>query len=411
MYMKKFTNVFCVSMLACLLAGQAYAQNSLVRAGEKAWSTNLKKILVSVPRPTIVLKTHRWTVVPNQPPFAVPGMTPQKALNLSRSISEAAQVKTSFFRKPQLTPFEQHIRHFIFTVSEAGVKNAFKGSGFVFAEQREGKTILWGLSAAHVVRHMGPNVNVTFYANGHEYTYPAEVVLTGRKYGLNAALIKLPQQVAQVALPVIAATQEPELGTSLFTFGFSAGQYKKTLRKVLFAGSERIVANFPSSNVPRPGFCGSLVLNGKGQAIGIEVGGYSPKEEGQQWYYARQHLQRLPRADLSRISEIVPISRAYDLLRSYYNPSEAPRTMLFDGIRVGQLAPNEFVESVAVRYANGHYTRLMRNPFINLWAMEGLFNMKGAAQAEIVINKNRTQTYGYLIHLDTRKVEKKGDLR
>lgn len=399
-------------ILVCLLGFSLFvpqgaaAQKGVLRYSPILWSKNIKNGIPNVFRTKISLTGHRVTAISGRMPFIVPHMTPERALAFSRALIHKNQSTKPLLHKPKLVPFEQYVRHFIFTVSPRGQKDAFKGSGFVFAEQQGDKTVLWGLSGAHVVRYMGTKVDVTFYAGGEKYTYPAEIVLTGRKYGLNAALIKLPQKAAEVARPVIQAAQAPQAGDALFTFGFSAGTYKKTLRRVLFAGSERVVANFPVLNPPKPGFCGSLVLNSKGEAVGIEVGGYSPQKEGQQWYQVRRGLRGLPSGDLSRISEIVPLARAYDLLAAYRHPGQAARKMWFDGIPVGELAPDEFVASVTVRYANGHYRLVMRNPFMELAALEKFFSLSGAVQAEIIVNKKRTQTYMYVVNLETRKIEK-----
>lgn len=385
----------------------AEAQTQWLRKSPILWNKKPNPKVPAVYRTKISLIGHRATTVSGRLPFFVPKMSADKALSFSRALMHKIQMQKPMFRQPKLLPFENYVRHFIFTVSERGAKDAFKGTGFVIAERRDGQTVLWGLSGAHVVRYMGKDVDVTFYAGGEKYTYPAEVVLTGRKYGLNAALIKLPPEAAEVARPVIGAPQAPQAGEPLFTFGFSAGTYKKTIRHVLFAGGERIVANFPSHNQPKPGFCGSVVLNGQGQAIGIEVGGYSPKKEGQQWYQLRRELRGLPQADLASISEIVPLSRAYDLLEAYHHPGQAARTMWFDGMRIGMLAPDEFVESVGVHYADGHHKLLVRNPFMELAALDKFFPLSGAVQAEITVNKHRTKTYTYVIRLDTKQIEKK----
>ena len=382
----------------------ACAQKFLGKTGTQAWDAMLQKIIPSPINPTVILKTRRLTAIPLSRPFAVADMSAKRALAFSRARLKETTATKPLVAAPQLHPFEQYAKHFVFTVSARGVKNPFKASGFVFADKNGKDTVLWGFAAAHAVRYMGTEVNVTFYSDGKEYTFPAEIVLTGRKFGLNAALIKLPPAVAQVALPVIPARTLPKPKDLLFTFGFSAGKYKKTIRQTIHSGSERVVASFPFYNQPKPGFCGSLVLNERGEAVGIEVGGYSPKEENLDWYRYRKQLQKMPQANLSRISEIVPLSRALDLLQQYRNPGSSKRIMLFNGLRVGYLRPDEFIESVGVRYQNGMLVKLPRNPFFALEKLHALFHLENAIQAEIVINKNRTETYGYLVNLKNRTV-------
>lgn len=388
-----------VALTVCILSPMnTFAQKNLIKAGEKLLPANLRKMVAPL--------VHKQTA-----PFAVQGLSAAAAHNLSLQITSQVQIKKPLMHMPALLPFEQHVRHFIFTVSAQGVERPFKGSGFVFAEQHEGQTVLWGFTAAHVVRGMGTDVNVTFYNDGKEYVYPARVVMTGRKYGINAALIQLPPEVAEVARPVLAAARFPKDASKLFTYGFSGGEYKKTLRRVLAAHPDRVVATFPQQNQPRPGFCGSLVVDEKGHAVGIEVGGYSPEKEYLQWYHVKDKLQSLPRGDLSRISEIVPFNRAYDLIREYRNPGSALRVILFDGMIIGRISKDEFVERVTVHYEDGSYTTVMRNPFFNVAGLDDLFNLENAVQADIVINKNRIHTYGYRVNLKEHKAEKIGDTR
>lgn len=384
-------------VLSCSLSA-AFAQKNLVKAGEKLWPARMQK--------TVAEMTASSSL---KAPLAQ--LSAVQAVQFSQRLVGSVHVEKPLFRSPVLQPFEQHIHHFIFTVSARDAHRPFKGSGFVFAEEYQGKTVLWGATAAHIARAIGKEVTVTFHVNGQEVSFPAEVVLTGRKYGLNAALIKLPPEAFEAARPVVGAHAAPEKGAPLFTYGFSAGQYKKTLRRVITANTERVVADFPRLNTPKPGFCGSLVVNAEGQAVGIEVGGYAPEQENLQWYHNRRHAtQRLPQADLSRISEVVPFVRLYDLLKEYRQPGSAARVMLFDGILVGKLHPDEFIESITVRYQNGSHKLFMRNPFFDLSYLNALFDLHGARQAQIIISKGRTHRYSYFLDLEKRTAEKTGAL-
>lgn len=390
-------------LLLCLLlslAGlpPASAQKQVVKAAEKLL-------------PAQAQNTARQMLRPGGIRLPAAQMSAARALNASQKIIQNIRLEKQFFRSPALQPFEQHVRHFIFTVSARGAANPFKGSGFVFAEKYKGNTVLWGATAAHVARAMGRDVTVTFYLDGQEVSFPAQIVLTGRKYGLNAALIKLPPEVLAAARPVIAAEGLPSKDDALFTYGFSAGQYKKTLRRVITAGAERVVADFPRLNAPKPGFCGSLVVNAQGKAVGIEAGGYSPQRENMQWYHNRNHSTRLlEQADMSRISEVVPFTRLHDLLKEYRRPGSAARVMLFDGILVGKLHPDEFIESITVRYEGGSHKFFMRNPFFDLPYLNALFDLNGARHAEIIINKGRTHRYSYSVDLNKRTARNMGEM-
>ena len=340
-------------------------------------------------------------------PFPTRGLSSKEALMLSREIVKQSHVEKSFLQKPALVSMEQHVRHFIFTVTPLNSKNALRASGFVFAEEYQGKIILWGLTSSSATRGMGKNVKVTFSAYGKTYSYPAQIISFGTTEGIDAALIKLPAQVAEVARPVIPAKAAPKEREKLFVYGFSNGKYQKTRRKTIESNADRIVASHPEGNTAD--FHGSLVLNAKGEAVGINAGGYSPAKNNLYWYSAREGMKELPKADLSEISEIVPFNRAYDLIREYRAPGSAHRVILFAGMMVGKLAPNEFVERVTVHYENGSYIVLPRNPFFDVTDLQRLFPYEDAVKAEIVINKNGNKNYSYIVNVKERKSTKTGE--
>lgn len=326
-----------------------------------------------------------------------------RATEMARQITQRVTLQHTLLRKPVLTSLEPNINRFIFTVAPRGEKNGFKGSGFVFANTHKGKTVLWGASAAHTVRHMGKDVTVTFHLNGNEVSFPATVELTGRKFGLNAALIKLPEEAAQVALPFERATEALPTQASVFTYGFSAGKYKKTERRILFPGDERLLAEFPVFGQPKPGFCGSVVLNAEGRAVGIETGGYDARHTP----WLQQTKQNFPSLQFSRVSEIVPIRYLDVLLKEYYAPHTANRVILFSGIWVGSLGVDEFIERIYVRYTDGSFRIFDHSP---LWqTMElNMFipHLDKAETVKISINRARTYDYFYTVDLKTRTVTK-----
>lgn len=324
-----------------------------------------------------------------------------KATEISRQITERVRLSHSFLRKPVLTSLEPNIHRFIFTVSPRGHENGFKGSGFVFAEKHLGKTILWGTSAAHTVRNMGSDVTVTFHLDGKDISFPATVELTGRKFGINAALIKLPEEAAEVALPIELAPEALSPQTTVFTYGFSNGSFKKTVRSVLVPGTERLLADFPSFNAPKPGFCGSVVLNEQGRAVGIETGGYELKHVP--WLAHTERFSPLHRT--SRISEIVPINQLHVLLREYHTPQAGARAILLQGINVGQVGVSEFIDRIFVEYNDGTLKILEHSPLWELLYLDqAIPNINQAKTVQIVINKNRTEEYAYRVDLNTRKV-------
>ena len=127
-------------ILVCLLGFSLFvpqgaaAQKGVLRYSPILWSKNIKNGIPNVFRTKISLTGHRVTAISGRMPFIVPHMTPERALAFSRALIHKNQSTKPLLHKPKLVPFEQYVRHFIFTVSPRGQKDAFKGSGFVFAE-------------------------------------------------------------------------------------------------------------------------------------------------------------------------------------------------------------------------------------------------------------------------------------
>lgn len=337
-----------------------------------------------------------------------PGFAASKAAETARKITEGIALQRPLLKKPVLTNLEPNIRRFIFTVTPRGAVSGPQGSGFVFADYYQGKTVLWGASAAQTVKNMGTDVTVTFHLDGAPVSFPATVELAGREPGLNAALIKLPREAAQVALPFMLAPASVSAKETLFTYGFSEGNYKKTVRSVLVSGSERLVADYPRFSEPKTGFNGSVVLNERGQAVGIELGGYELKSA--QWpeqigsYKPYKPLQKV-----SRVSEIVPTRQLNALLREYHAAEAGSRVILLDGINVGKLGVDEYIDRLVVHYKDGSQKVLEHSPLWELQFMSrAVPEIENAQNVEIIINKNDGTHFVYQVDLTARRAARTG---
>lgn len=336
-----------------------------------------------------------------------PGAAAIKASETARKITESVALQRPLLRKPVLTNLEPNIHRFIFTVSPRGVTAGPKGSGFVFAERLRGKTVLWGASAAQTVKNMGTDITVTFHLNDRTVSFPATVELAGHEAGLNAALIKLPEEAAQVALPFTLATETVSPQESVFTFGFNNGDLKKTIRSVLVPGTERLVADLPLFSAPKSGLDGSVVLNGKGQAVGIELGGYDLKSAV--WPQQMSSFKPYrPILKVSRVSEIVPVQRLNTLLREYHTAESGSRVLLLGGIRIGKIGVEENIDHLEVLYKDGSSRILERSPLWELQFMErAVPELQEAQQVNIVINKADGTQFTYQIDLITHTAIRK----
>lgn len=393
--------ILFLSCLAILLAQPSFAQSALVKGGAKATGKNLieKTVTRLYPRARTPKVPAAAVKVPIKP------ITPSVAVQVSRQIAAASRVQSSFLKGTALQPFEQNTPHYLFTVSSASKINAFKASGFVIAEEYNGETVLWGIAPQEYVQYMGKEVEISFYVKGKKFTYPAEVVLAGRAEGINAALIRLPQEALQVARPVMWAKDYPQKGANLFTYGYNKGQYQKAQRRVLSANTERIIEGLNPEVEETLTDAGGLVVTDKGEAVGMSLGTSHPLTDRAEWYWNRRSNQNYPKKqDLSNISEIVPFSRLQDLLREYRNPGSARRVLLFGGFRVGKLPITETVKSVTAYYEDGFEQTLNQNPLLEVTSLDTGFEFEGLQKAKIVISRADGSTYTYWVDMQTRNI-------
>ncbi|WP_432634575.1 hypothetical protein [Candidatus Avelusimicrobium sp.] len=393
--------ILFLSCLAVLLAQPSFAQSALVKGGAKATGKNFIK--------KVVTRIYPRVRVPQVPSVAVnvpiTPMAPSVAVQVSQQIAAASRVQSSLLKGTALQPFEQNTPHFLFTVSAAGKDGGFKASGFVIAEEYNGETVLWGIAPQEYVQYMGKDVEISFYIKDKKFTYPAEVVLAGRAEGINAALIRLPQEALQVARPVMWAKDYPKKGTNLFTYGYNKGQYQKAQRRVLTANTERIIEGLNPEAEETLTDAGGLVVTDKGEAVGLSLGTSHPLADRAEWYWNRYSNRNYPKKqDLSNISEIVPFSRLQDLLREYRNPGSARRVLLFGGLRVGKLPITETVKSVTAYYEDGFEQTLNQNPLLEVTSLDTGFEFKGLQKAKIIISRADGSTYAYWVDMQTRNI-------
>ena len=311
------------------------------------------------------------------------------ALKQVTKLLESVELRKPLLQMPVLQPFEQFSGRFIFRVSSLdGTQTA---SGFVFVEEYEGKQMLWGVSDATSVRAMGKDVNISFYFNGKTFTYPTKIVLKGRTHATDAALIAIPPGALEVARPVLWAKESPKKGEELFSFGYTGKDYQKARRTVHSIGTERLLAA-PKKWAPAgTGAQGSLVVNERGEAVGLFLGNSTPLEVS---------------GETKAMAEILPASRIQDLLRELRDPQSADRVILFFGDWIGKLAPNEFIEEISVRYRSGRKVTLPYSPDMDIAYLEKLFT--GRPQdfytVDIRINRPGRTSYGYRLNVGTSKV-------
>lgn len=332
-----------------------------------------------------------------------PHASARQAQEQANQILARASAQARRFRSPVIAALEKNINRFVFTITQADGTHSFTGTGFVIAEEYQGKTILWGVTAKHTITPFHGPLEITFHTPHKPVKFRVKRAIEGRKFGLDAALLELPPQAAQVALPLPLTYALPAQGEQIFAYGYGNGKYQKIVRKFLFSGDERLIAKFPRIQKPRAGFCGSPVVNSNGQLIGVEAGGYCARNTG--WYPVLKQLPQYKMQDISRVSEIVPTSKIQLLLKEYRRAGAGAREIAAEGIVIGKLNVDEFIESVTVFYANGNRRTVVRNPFLNPAALESVIDMNGVSGILVNINKHRTQRRQYFLEMRTQSVQ------
>ncbi len=305
--------------------------------------------------------------------------SPNESLERSVRILSDAALKTSLLSKPSISPLEQNISHFIFTVSprnsapglsSSGPMQA-AGSGFVFAQRiADGTTRLWGLTTAAIAQQTGPDVWLTFHLSEKDpISFPARIVAQGSQAGSNAALIEVPQTMASVALPVLPSSLSKP--SAALAYGFhNDGKLYKTGLSPFAQTSERGLAH-TTPEAASLFLQGGLVVDENGHALGLYDRSYDATWEKAQWLppWKRKRLEGGFKG-LTFINEFTPFGHAEYLLKEYEKPHSAQRVLLFGGRIIGKIELNESIMQMEVWYNNATPATLEKNPFWSLYDLE-----------------------------------------
>ncbi len=269
---------------------------------------------------------------------------------------------------PSIKPLDNNIQRFIFTVAPKDYGAAAVGSGFVFAQTQPNGTVrLWGVTTADIADQAGPNVRLTFHLpQQRPISFPGKIVARGSVAGSNAALIEVPEDFADVALPVVPSSQR-KVGASALTYGFHAdGNLYKMGLAPFMQTSERGLAHITPSPSPLS-LQGGLVVDANGHALGIYNTSYNASQKADGWIPS--HKRKFFQDGLNEVGEFIPLKHVEYLLREYEKPHSAARAILFDGRIIGNLELNESILQINVTYDNATPATLDKNP---LWSLHDL---------------------------------------
>ena len=310
-----------------------------------------------------------------------------------------------------LIPLEQNIDRFIFTISTPEHPEEFLGTGFVFAHGEQNQTRLWGATTAQIAQAAGPEMLITFHeASGQKLAYLARVVATGHPDGINTALLEIPEETAEIALPLkLPNAHVSPKSKDVFAFAFDkTGEIYMIDMRLFFRGN-RLLANSMEEAVPLP-LSGGLVVDDDGQLIGI----FDKTVDGSNWLLPKHQYVHNPHG-LDFVSEFMPVSPLKDLLKKYYSNEAAEYVMLLDGIylskdgkrAMAKIGLDEAISKIEVTYPGQAPYTLTQMPFLALQNLENVIpNVEKAERADVFItNKAGEVVRVYRFDLNARYVE------
>ncbi len=398
--MRNYIHLLFPAVCICALSPLAQAQITSLTEGTARTAVQAGKIEQEVARS---IQQISRSVVP--PIFSTPQLTAAQTVQISKQLLANARLEKNFLGVPKIEPLEKHIHRFVFTITPINDPQRVTGNGFVFAEEKDGQTVLWGLTTAQTAEISGEDVLVSFHADQHVQSFHARIVQSSNPEGSNTALIELPPTVADVALPIQPAERlSQEKPKHLLSYGIdNHGFVHKQTQRLFFSGSERLIAENTPGAPQQP--MGGLVVNEKGQALGIYNTGYDLRQKYDPWLPAVK--EELHLSSLWHISEITPLRHTNYLLREYRQPHSAARVILFDGLYVGKMELNEHINAIYIRRAGEKLEKLPRNPFWSLGNLDRFIpDFQNVQTAYIAIEGGEEGSYFYQINLLTRSVRK-----
>ncbi len=369
--------------------------------------SRIKEVLSSLNRhiDSAVLKT--LSAQPHKLPIDIHAMpSANLAQKAAKELLQNAAMDKPLIQTPSIEPLEQNIHRFVFTISPKHEPGKIAGTGFVFVPDIPAQEpVLWGATTTDVARKTGKDVIITFHTKyPQDFSFPAQIVEQGHPDGVNAALIRLPEQSAIVALPIELSPDPFPFGDQpLMAYGFNTnGSFYKKGLSLGFAGTDRLVAQSPRPVSAENGN-GGLVVNAHGQALGIYNATFQPGRLGTVFPLSTSRATQTA----SYLSEVTPITHLTHLLKEYRVPHSAARALLFDGMQIGKVEIDEAVRRMKVVYKNQESLLFPLNPFWTLSTLhEFIPDLKKASYVEIYVSGGKQAPHLYKVDLEKRFAKK-----
>lgn len=207
---------------------------------------------------------------------------------------------------------------------------------------------------------------------GFTLDFPIEVAAKGNAGMADIALLKIPEEAAQIVRPIPLSQTEVKPNEVLRSYGFFNQDFHIVYnRRVREATPSRIVTSFEYGNIDRAGACGGPLLNENNELVGIHCGSSPSKQE----------------------SYAVPVSFLRDLMASAHQDTPATRDLVLNGEKVGTIGIDEYIYKVRT-LASGitlyHLFPWRQEKRVDYNHLEKLISLNYADKLEIIIIKGGT---------------------
>lgn len=272
---------------------------------------------------------------------AAPSIPPSELANLLRLQKENERLRalTDHLEK-ELSAHALPSDAYIFQARETGDAPTNIFSGTIFTVPYKGKNETYGVIATHsisseVTEKMALHRKFTaiIYKNGLQHPIEVEIVAASPKSMLDIALVKFPADKEALLKPYSLGEISSDI--SLHSKGFAGLQASSIAeRKVVSCTPNSIRTTIPVARADRPGLCGSAVLNGRNELVGIHTGSIANTKEELDVAYA------------------TPAHYLNNLIEAYHNGGKAKVPFTLGGRKIADLNMDEYITYTALTDAD-----------------------------------------------------------
>ncbi len=275
-----------------------------------------------------------------QPRPGVTGTEPRPSVQTSTLTDEARLVQLEREQQALLTEQEGLLfdRDFGKSVLYAPLM-ATEELGYTVTVVKVGEEV-FGVIPSHALPKANyANLSKQFYvrmtdASGNVRRLTAEVVQISPESMLDISLVKFAAEDEKLLRPLQLADAPAQLGEELYSFGYAAGKPTQITRSVNSQAFLSLRTNQAIEGA-REGFCGSPLLNARGEVVAIHTGTVEYK------------------GDIADVSFGTHFNFIHKLVDAYHNDGNALYDLTLDGHTLARLNIDEYVSAYRVFDANG----------------------------------------------------------